>query len=187
MEQIKALLNFVTPFSDKDLSQITSLLVPRKASQGELLLKSGEVCKEFYFVMNGCIRTYFIDKNGNEKTRYIMPVNHMGTALSSFVSGRPSTEFLDALTDSELLYLSHANFHSLNNDLTNWKTFYQKILEMAYSFQTRKIESIMTMTARQRFDQTMKENPQLFQLVSNRVLASYLDMSPETLSRLKSR
>lgn len=187
MEQIKSILKFVAPFSDKELSHICSFLVPKKSTQGEILLNSGEKCQEFYFVSQGCIRTYFIDKKGNEKTRYIMPTNHLGTALSSFISGQPSFEFIDALNDTELFYISRDNFYKLNAQMPAWKTFYQRILEMAYSFQTRKIESIMTLTAHQRFDQAMKENPQLFQQVSNKVLASYLDMTPETLSRLKSR
>lgn len=186
-QQLKSVLNFITPFPEKDLERITNCFKPKHVNQNEHLLKSGESCREFYFVANGCIRTYFIDKKGNEKTRYIMPANHIGTALTSFVSGTPSFEFVDALNDSELLIISREDFYSLNKELVSWKTFYQKILEMAYSFQTRKIESLVTLTAKQRFDQAMKENPALFQQVSNKVLASYLDMTPETLSRLKSR
>jgi CRP-like cAMP-binding protein len=186
-DQLKAVLNYIMPFSDKELEQIAGCFKQKHALQGQYLLKHGETCKEFYFVARGCIRTYFIDKKGHEKTRYIMPTNYIGTALSSFISARPSFELMDALNDSELLAITHKDFYKLNEELASWKNFYQKILEMAYSFQTRKIESIVTLTARQRFEQAMKEDPSLFQLVSNKVLASYLDMTPETLSRLKSR
>ena len=186
IDQLKIVLNFIVPFSEYELERISCCFKPRKLMQGEILLKSGETCKEFYFIANGCIRTYFIDKKGNEKTRYIMPANYIGTALTSFISKSPSFELIDALKDSELLAISHEDFYRLNDELPNWKVFYQKILEMAYSFQTHKIESIVTLTAQQRFEQAMKENALLFQLVSNKVLASYLDMTPETLSRLKS-
>ncbi len=185
--QLKAVLNFIVPFPEQELDEIVSCFKVRRVLRGEQLLTSGEVCREFYFVYKGCIRTYFIDDNGKEKTRYIMPDNHIGTALGSFISGEPSFEQIDALNDSELLVINYTDFYRLNEDSVYWKKFYQKILEMAYAFQTRKIESIMTRTAQQRFEQAMKETPALFQQVSNNVLASYLDMTPETLSRLKSR
>jgi TRAP-type mannitol/chloroaromatic compound transport system substrate-binding protein len=70
--------------------------------------------------------------------------------------------------------------------MENWKNFYQKILEKAYSFQNRKIETLVTLTAKQRYEQLLTENPAFVQRLSNKVLASYLDMREETLSRLKS-
>ena len=115
-----------------------------------------------------------------------MPENHIGTALTSFISQKPSVEFIEALDDTQLLSISHSEFYRLNKDITNWKLFYQKILEMAYSFQNKKIEQLMTLTARQRYERILSENPILIQQVSNKVLASYLDMREETLSRLKS-
>ena len=96
-------------------------------------------------------------------------------------------EFIEALEDSELLAISHHDFYRLNNDLVEWKNFYQKILEMAYSFQNKKIEALVTLPAKQRYELIMKENAIMIQRLPNKVLASYLDMREETLSRLKSR
>ena len=187
VDQLKIVLNFLMVFTDDEIKKIADCFKPKHLLQGEFLLKNEEICKEFYFVSSGCIRIYFIDKKGNEKPRYIMPSNHIGTALTSFISQSPSFELMDALNVSEILAISREDFYRLNDELPAWKIFYQKILEMAYSFQTRKIESIVTLTAQQRFEQAMRENASLFQLVSNKVLASYLDMTPETLSRLKSK
>ncbi|HSH64493.1 MAG TPA: Crp/Fnr family transcriptional regulator, partial [Bacteroidia bacterium] len=97
-----------------------------------------------------------------------------------------SFEFIDALEDSQLLAISRDDFFKLNDELNEWKLFYQRILEMAYSFQNRKIESLVTTSARQRYENLMKDNPVLVQRLSNKVLASYLDIREETLSRLKS-
>ena len=113
--------------------------------------------------------------------------NHKGPALTSFIAQKPSFEFLETLDDTELLAISHSNFIRLNDEMVNWKIFYQRILEMAYSFQNKKIEQLTTLTAKQRYDNVLKENPILIQRLSNRVLASYLDIREETLSRLKSK
>ena len=174
-------------FDEQELDKILACFKPKGVKKNEILLHEGSVCKEFYFVHSGCIRTFFIDRNGHEKTRYVMLENHIGTALTSFISQKPSFEFLEALEITELLAISYADFFRLNKEMDSWKRFYQRILEMAYSFQNRKIEQLVTLTAKQRYGLVLIENPVLIQRLSNRVLASYLDIREETLSRLKSK
>lgn len=185
-EQLKKVLKSLTDFSEQELGQIVNCFKSKSVRKNEVLLLEGNVCNDFYYVVQGCIRIYFIDKNGNEKTRYIMPDYHIGTALTSFISREPSVEFIEALEDTELLSIRHADFYRLNKNLDGWKMFYQRILEMAYSFQNKKIEHLVTLTAKQRYNLVLKETPNLIQRVSNKVLASYLDIREETLSRLKS-
>lgn len=186
-EQLNHLLKSLVEFSDQELIRISGCFKRKSAKRNTFLLREGEVCQEFYFVHQGCIRTYFVDRLGNEKTRYVMLDFTIGTALTSFIAQKPSFEFIEVLDDSELLAISHHDFYLLLNEINHWKTFYQKILEMAYSFQNRKIEDLVTLTATQRYQKILKETPILIQRLSNRVLASYLDIKPETLSRLKSR
>ncbi len=174
-------------FSEQELEKISNCFKPKTVLKNSILLSEGSICKEFYFINKGCIRTYFIDKNGHEKTRYVMLDKHIGTALTSFVAQRPSIEIVEAIGDTELLVINHSDFFSLNKEMDSWKNFYQRILEMAYSFQNRKIEQLVTLTAKQRYENVLKENPILIQCLSNRVLASYLDIREETLSRLKSK
>lgn len=112
---------------------------------------------------------------------------HIGTALASFIYQKPSVEFIEVLEDTELLTMSYTDFYRLNEVMDNWKIFYQRILEMAYSFQNTKIEQLVTLTAKQRYDNVLQENPALLQRLSNRVLASFLDIREETLSRIKSQ
>jgi len=174
-------------FNEQELDEIADCFKPKSAKKGDVLLHIGSVCKEFYFINTGCVRTFFMDKNGYEKTRYVMLDNHIGTALTSFISQTPSVEILEVLTDTELLAINRKDFFRLNKEMVNWKNFYQRILEMAYSFQNKKIGDLLTLTAKQRYDSVLKDNPILIQCLSNRVLASYLDMREETLSRLKSK
>lgn len=188
MEDIlKQLLKYVVDFDDRTLEIISQHLKPQFFRKNSMLLSQGDVCNEFYFVIEGCIRTCFISKEGDEKTRYIMLGPSMGTALTSFITQQPSFEFLDALEDTKLYSISHSDFYQLNKELPPWAQFYQKILEMAYTFQNKKIESRVTLSAKQRYEQLLSENPRIIQTLSNKVVASYIDVAQETLSRLKSK
>jgi CRP-like cAMP-binding protein len=184
---LKRLIQMFSTFDGKDLDKAVDCFKLRLVKKNEILVAAGDIAKEFYFVHSGCIRTYFITKQGHEKTRYIMIEPSIGTALTSFISQKPSFEFVDALEKTELLAISRHDFYHLVSETPAWKDFYRRILEMAYSFQNRKIESLVTLTAKERYNELTKENPKVVQRVSNKILASYLDIKQETLSRLKSK
>jgi CRP-like cAMP-binding protein len=186
-EQLNYLLKTIADFDNKELKKIQDCFKPKAIKKNTILLSEGEVCKEFYYISKGCLRTYFITKQGNEKTRLIALDCSIGTALTSFISQKPSFEYIDTLEDTELLAISHKDFYQLNKELMHWKEFYQRILEMAYSFQNKSIENLVTLTAKQRFEEVLHTNPLFIQRLSNKILASYLDISQETLSRLKSK
>lgn len=182
----KVLLHFAS-FKEHELDIILPCFKPKSVSKNTILLYQGSICKEFYFINKGCLRTFFIDKTGREKTRYVMLENHIGTAFTSFIFQQASFEFLEAVDDSELLVIQQSDFYRLTKEIPNWSYFYQRILELAYSFQNKKIEQLITLSAKQRYDLVLKENPLLIQRLSNKLLASYLDIRKETLSRLKSK
>lgn len=136
---------------------------------------------------SGCIRTYYITKQGYEKTRYVAFDNSIATSISSFISQQESFEFVDTLENSQLLAISHKKFYQLVADIPQWERFYRTLLEMAYLYQNKKIENLVTLSAKQRYDKLMNETPIYIQRLSNKILASYLDITQETLSRLKSK
>ena len=187
-EQLKRVLQYITPdLTEQELETIAGCFKAEVVNKNVILLSEGDTCTSFYYVQKGCIRTYYLAKNGEEKTRYIMPEQHIGTALTSFIHQQPSFEAIDAFEQTELFSISRHDFYRLQKEIPAWKEFYIKMLEMAYAFQNRKIESIVTLSAKQRYDELLKKSPSLMQRVSNKVLASYLDIRQETLSRLKSR
>lgn len=184
-ELLKRYINSNISISPGKLEEIASLFRVKQVKRHVILLNAGEVCKELYFVNSGCIRTYYIGQDGRERTRYIAFDGIVGTALSSFISGTPSFEFVDATEDAELLCISRRDFYKLTDEMAEWGEFYRKLLELAYIYQSKRIESLVTLTARERFDEMMKNHPEYTRRLPNYILASYLDMSQETLSRLK--
>lgn len=183
---LKQLLLTYAQFPEEELQSILSLFEPNEIKKNEFLLNEGDIAKDFYYVRSGGIRTYFIDKDGHEKTRYVMLDGEIGTTLASYLAQKPSLEFIQAIEDTELLAINHDNFYHLLETNHNWKEFYIKILEGTYIYQNRKIETLVTLTAKQRYERLLEEKPEYVQRLSNKMLASYLDMREETLSRLKS-
>jgi CRP-like cAMP-binding protein len=186
LDKLRSILAQYSTFSDQHLHKVVSCFKPRSVARNEMVLRGGEVCESLYFVDSGCLRIYFINKEGHEKTKQVLLEHNLGTALTSFISQQPSVEFIDAQENTELLAITHKDFYKLLAEIPQWEAVYQKILETAYLHQSRKIEALMTLNAKQRYLKLLKGNPTLIQRLSNRVLASFLDMREETLSRIKS-
>jgi CRP-like cAMP-binding protein len=186
LDTLKSVLASYSTFNEQRLQQVLSCFKPVSVKRNEIILRAGEICEQFYFVHSGCLRIYFIDKEGYEKTRQVILENQLGTALTSFITRKASFEFIDAHENTELLAISHSDFYKVLAEIGEWKAVYEQILEMAYVQQSRKVEALMTLNAKQRYQKLLKGNPVLIQRLSNRVLASFLDMREETLIRIKS-
>jgi len=186
-ELLKKYLHHNIPVDDKKLDEIVKYFKPITAKRNAILLSNGESCNKLYFINKGCIRTYYITEQGHEKTRFVAFEGMVATVLTAFISRQPSFEFVDALEDCELLYISHTDFYMLASKMPEWKQFYLKLLEFAYIYQNKKIEELVTLSAGERYAILMKEHPEYIKRLSNKILASYLDITQETLSRLKSK
>ncbi|HEY4324594.1 MAG TPA: Crp/Fnr family transcriptional regulator [Mucilaginibacter sp.] len=186
-QQLKKYLKLNIPINDETLEDIVENFKPLSIKKNSILLSQSEICSKFYFVNKGCIRTYYITEQGRERTRLIALEGMVATSLSSFISQQPSFEFVDTLENSELLYISRDKFYKLVDKYPEWQEFYIKLLEFAYLYQNKRIEELVTLSAGERYAILMKEQPAYIQRLSNKVLASYLDVTQETLSRLKSK
>lgn len=171
--------------TDTDLEKVLENFTFTKVKKGTLLLKEGEVEENFYYINCGCVRTYFMSQGGHLKTRHIAFENSLITSLSSFISAKPSYEYLEAIENSELLSIERARFFQLLHEVPSWKDFYIMLLEKGYRFQNEKIEGYVTLTAQERYNKLMIESPHFIKRLPNIIVASYLDISPETLSRIK--
>ncbi|MES2690255.1 MAG: Crp/Fnr family transcriptional regulator [Bacteroidota bacterium] len=173
--------------SVEDTQKIRERFIKISVKKNEVLLKEGEVAGSLYFILKGVVRTYYLTAHGSEKTRYIGFEGSFITGLASFISRKPSFEWVDVLEDTELLVISHADFYALTDEIEQLNKHYRYFIEQAYIHQNHKVESLVTQSARQRYENLLKEKPHFIQRLSNKVLASYLDVTPETLSRLKAK
>ncbi len=173
--------------SDEDLNTIVSCFKPLKHNKNDLLLSQGQTSQYTYFVGKGCLRIYFINEEGKDITRYIAFENQLSTALVSFITGLPATEYIQVIEKSELLCISHDDFKHLMKNIPQWQEFYCKYLEKAYVNNTNRLMSFTTMNALERYNLLLKINPTIVKRLPNKIVASYINISQETLSRLKSK
>ena len=170
-----------------DAAAIETSFERSEVRKGELLLLKGDVCDRFFIVGSGSIRFAFQDDEGTLHTRRILVAGTMGTSLESFISGNPSSEVVEVLDDSVVYSMTRARFYSLVDANASWRRVYIRMLEAAYVFQNRQIDKLRTLDAGDRFKEMVSEEPEVFRRVSNAVAASYVGVTPETLSRLKSK
>ncbi len=173
--------------SDCETEIIFKTLKHKKLKKNTFLLNNDEVCKHIYFILKGCIRSYYISPKGDERTRRISFENQLITVFTSFAAQRPSSELMETLEDSEVLIMEHHDFYKLVDQIPAWEIYCRKVLEEAFIYQNIKIEELVTLTASQRYQKVLTQCPHYIQRLSNRVLATYLNVSQETLSRLKSK
>lgn len=173
--------------SDQELETVLSYFKVLKVKKNEILISPGETSQRIYFVNRGCLRIYFLTEGGNEATRHFAFENQFATALVSFITDQMSKEFVQAIEDTELYYIRQKDFYLLLEIIPQWEKLYRHYLEYAYVTNTNRLMSFITLDATERYRQLLAQNPGVVMRMPNKMVASYLNISQETLSRLKSK
>ncbi|MCH7398011.1 Crp/Fnr family transcriptional regulator [Belliella sp. DSM 107340] len=171
--------------SDDNLSNISSFFKEYSFGKNEFLLKEGEVCKYVYFVTAGCLRFYSVNTDGIENTRYIAFEGKFGTSFTSLITGEESIEYIQSLEKTTLLAIRKDDFYHLVEKEPAVNVIYRNILESAYITTQKRIYDLQGSDSLERLRWLLKRQPDVFNRLSNKVIASYLGITPYTLSRLK--
>ncbi len=157
----------------------------KEVKRNEFVVKEGEICHHNIFVNKGCLKIYSISNDGKELIRYFAFEGKFGTALSSFIEKIPSFEYVQAVEPSEILTISRQDFFHLVNTVPQVNFIYRDILEMAYITSQKRIYGLQGNNALERLKWLMKYQPKVLSRLSNKIIASYIGVTPYTLSRLK--
>lgn len=176
-----------TKLSDEQLNIILSYFKPIHVEKNTLLLEQNTVANQLFFIKKGCLRLYYVNDDGTIVTRFMAFENTFLTSIVSFISGEPSLEYIQAVENSEILVITNTEFVHLKKTFQGWENVYIYILEYGITVINAKLNSLLTQNATERYLSLLKNNPELVQRLSNVNLAAYLNISPETLSRLKSQ
>ncbi|MBC8988068.1 Crp/Fnr family transcriptional regulator [Pedobacter sp. N36a] len=156
-----------------------------KTRRNQILLDYHEVCKNHYFVNKGCIRVFTINKTGLETTRFFAFEGGFGTALPSLIDQQPAFEYLQTIEKSELLTITRTDFYSLVDQIPQFAKVYRHILELGFITAQKRIYGFQGFDAIEKVKWINNQYPKFLSRISNKMAASYLGLSPSTLSRIK--
>jgi CRP/FNR family cyclic AMP-dependent transcriptional regulator len=161
--------------------------VQKTTERNEILVPAGSIARHLYFVIKGCLRIFLTNKEGIESTRFLVFEGKMGTAFPSFALREPSVAAIQSPEPSALLMLSYEDRELLFKNIPGWETLERLQLEKEYIKAIQRIESLITADSKERYHLLMKDNPEMIKRLPGRIIADYLGISPETLSRLKAK
>jgi CRP-like cAMP-binding protein len=179
------ILNSYAELTSTEQQAILSKLKPLSVAKNEFLVVKGDVSRYFYYLHSGCVRNFSIQDNGQESTRCIAFEQSFVGNLSSFLSQQPSEEFLQALEDSKFLMLHKSDFDTLLQESRVFERIYRQQLERTWLTNNWRLDSFLSMPAKKRYEHLIKTDPQIISRLSNKIVASYLGITQESLSRLK--
>jgi len=171
----------------EEQQEMTALLTPKKLRKKQYLLQEGDVCKFVAFVEKGALRQYTLDDNGNERIIQFAPEGWTISDLYSFLTGEPSTYHIEALEDSELILINKSAHEQLLQKMPKYETYTRLQITGAYIAMQKRLTSIISSTPEQRYESFMQLYPNIAGRVPQHMIASYMGLQPETLSRIRRR
>ncbi len=172
--------------SNNEAQYYSNLLSIKQFNKGDLILQAGDVCRNIFFINKGTCRTFFINSKGDECTFHFAMENGFITDYESFLSKQPAYFSIQALEPVEAVIMTH---HTVYDGYINLKEGEKlgRVLAERYLFVfTNKVKSIYTEDAKTRYKNMNNRYPNILQRVPQHIIASYLNITPVHLSRLRS-
>ena len=168
----------------EELDTLESILVPMKFAKGEMILKDGEICENIYYIDKGLVRQFYF-KNGKEVTEHLGEDRTIFMCIESLFREIPSHLQVEALEPSMLYALPKHRLESVALHNVNIQILYRKILEESLILSQVHADLVRFETAGDRYKKIFKLMPQVVLRAPLVYIASYLQMTPETLSRVR--
>ncbi len=184
MEALKACISNEITITTKAMNTILAAFEPIEISKGEFFLKSGTICRQMAYISSGYMRMYDI-VDGKEITLWIGNSGKFITSLSSFIFETTNIWNIQAITACTLYVIKREDHFELSKKEPKWLEFDNILLARSFALLERSMFSQLHTTAKQRFQQLLKEEPTLFNNVPLQYIASMLGITPESLSRLR--
>lgn len=184
-EQIKKYFNRYVEFKDTEIDEIYSKLIPKTFQKKDYILREGQVCKKNYFIINGLVRSFYIDNKGNEKITQFALENWWVTNMESFINQTPSLSFIQALEKTQILMLNKEDLENLYISIPKLERLFRIITENMLIAIQRRNDIYLQMKSKDRYDDLIKHFPNFSQRIPQYMIASYLEITPEYLSELR--
>jgi len=182
---LRAYLAARASFTDSDFAVVRDALLYRRLSAGEFLQRAGDVTRYAAFVAAGCLRNYVIDAKGKEHIVQFAPETWWLADSASLNNGTPSLYFIDAIEDSDLLLIDGPSHHRLVDRVAGYAAAFRTGLQRHAAAKDQRIVNALAASAEERYLDFLRVYPSVALRVPQAMLASYLGITPETVSRIR--
>lgn len=162
----------------------TSLFQKKLVRKKQFLLQEGEVAKYVFFVNDGCLRSYSIDKNGFEHILQFAPPGWWITDMYSFSIQQPATLYMDVIFDGEVLAITKEDVDKLFEQLPQFNKYFRILAENSLVTYQRRLIDNLSLSALERYQGFCQYYPSLIETLPQKLVASYIGVTPEFLSKM---
>lgn len=183
-KKIINLMSSIVNIDDYDADIIIKNFEPISYSKRKILVKENSVARYMYFINSGYLRTYYV-KDGIEITNHINCPFGFITTFGSYLTETPSYEYLECITDADLLMISKEKLEALFQHSQKWAEAGRIINEQVVLYNEQRTRDLVSKTAEERYVQLMEQHPDYIQNVPLQYIASFIGVKPESLSRIR--
>jgi len=166
---------------------VRELLMEKKISKHELLLKEGTSCNYLGFVKQGALRTFYVDEKGNDASFLLQINNDFFGDYESMMLNKPSKLNIQALEDTVVWTWAKEEMEALFRSDIYWMEYGRTIALKVFLDAKRRLEYLFYFTPEQRYIDLLQSRPDIFQMIPQKYISSYLGISPQSLSRIRKR
>ncbi len=185
-QQLREHLEKIVPLTDEEFARVLARFTPRRYKKHQFLIQAGDPVKYLYFVVAGLLKLVYTDTSGKPHLLSFALEEWWETDLPAYYTQTPATLSLECLEDTAVWCLSLQDYQQLCAGLPKMEHFFLEKSILGSIAAQQRLLSLLTTSAQERYEQLLKKYPALGRRVSKTLLASYLGVSRETLSRLAS-
>ncbi len=175
----------IAPFTSQELNTMHSFLQRQTVNKKEFLLMQGEVCRFEAFIVKGCLKKYYIDEEGNESIVQFAIEDWWISDINSYNFRSPAQLFIEAIETTHLMLIKQQDKEELYRLIPKLERVFRLMFQRAYAVLEQRFYSSATSSAEERYLQFVQRYPSIIQRVPQLQIASYLGVTPESLSRIK--
>ena len=186
MSELETYLRSYMGVSDEDMQSLVSYFHPATLEKGDFFLKAGRIADKLSFQRSGLLRV-FAPHGEKEVTQWISFKGIFITDLGGIVCNQPSRSSMQALTHCEFYTIDKQDYNNLSQVIPRWPALERVLLTRCFGAMETRLFSLLSMSGEERYGYLQEQNPELFDLVPLKYLASMMGMTPESLSRLRKK
>ncbi|BAB75709.1 Crp/Fnr family transcriptional regulator [Anabaena sp. FACHB-709] len=183
--QLNTVLQNFADIPADEIQKLNQTFYPLPLTAGEFFIQAGDIPRQIGFVISGILRLYYVNASGTEFTKSFCPEDHFVAAYSALILKQPAQFYIEALEDSLLLVADYDKFTQLCAEHSCWQIIKHKFLEALYLKKEKREAELLLDDATTRYQKFLAEYPHLDHRVKQYHIASYLGISPVSLSRIR--